>query len=114
LPSCAAHQYGIARAEAAAQAIAPCSCLSAAVAAIGIERIGWRADMLNVWKLGELDFSTIDMRSLTPEEREAVRGEAYRRARAERNKAMRELVGCLRSWWQSRKLERSGLSKATR
>jgi hypothetical protein len=62
--------------------------------------------MLNVSKLGELDLSTIDLRSLTPEEAEAVRREAYRRARAERDTAMRELVGCLRSWWQSRKLRR--------
>jgi hypothetical protein len=62
--------------------------------------------MLNISKHGEIDLSAIDMRTITPEEWEALKWGALkrvvtRRAHAERAKAMRELLTPLRSWWQT-------------
>jgi hypothetical protein len=57
--------------------------------------------MLNVEHLAKIDLSTFDLRTLTPEEWDAVKREATRRAHAERAKLMRGLLKELRSWWQN-------------
>jgi len=59
--------------------------------------------MLNVKHLGRIDLSTIDLRTMTPDEWDAVKREAARRAHAERAKLMRGVVKELRSWWQDHK-----------
>jgi hypothetical protein len=48
--------------------------------------------MLNVKHLGRIDLSTIDLRTMTPDEWDAVKREAARRAHAERAKLMRGVV----------------------
>ena len=62
--------------------------------------------MTDLQTLSECNLSTIDMRTITPEEWEAVKREALRRAHAERAKAMRYLIKRLWSWWQGRKQRR--------
>ena len=57
-------------------------------------------------KLSELDPSAVDMRVITPKEREAVMREATRRANAERAKLVRDLINWLGSWWKCRKPRR--------
>jgi hypothetical protein len=64
--------------------------------------------MLNE-KLSECDLSAIDIRTITPEEWEAVKREVLRRAHAERAKVMRDLIKRLRSWWQGRKHRRDAV-----
>lgn len=59
--------------------------------------------MLHGSNLSGLDLSTIDLRTVTPEEREAVIREVIRRARAERDKMMPDLIRWLRSCWRDRK-----------
>jgi hypothetical protein len=68
--------------------------------------------MLNETHLRKLDLSTIDVRTLTPEEWDAVKREAARRAHAERAKLMRGLVKELRSWWQDHKRRRDPVVRA--
>lgn len=53
--------------------------------------------MLNISKSGEFDPCTIDMRTITPEDWEAVKRAIIRRAHAERIKAMREFLAQFRS-----------------
>jgi hypothetical protein len=62
--------------------------------------------MLDLSRLRELNLSEIDIRSITPEEWEAVQREAVRRAHAERAKLVRDLIKQLRCWWQDRKQRR--------
>jgi hypothetical protein len=57
-------------------------------------------------KLGERDLSTIDLRTISPEEWQDVKREVVRRARAERARVMRELLRRLACWWQRRKQQR--------
>jgi hypothetical protein len=47
-----------------------------------------------------------NLRTITPEEWEAVKREGARRAHAERAKAMRDLIKLLWSWFQGRKERR--------
>jgi hypothetical protein len=54
--------------------------------------------MLNSAKPSQLDLTTIDLSSITPEEREVVMREVLRRAHAERNKVMHDLMTQLWSW----------------
>ena len=56
--------------------------------------------MLNILELGATDLSAIDVRTLTPEEWQALKQEVNRRAHAERVQVMRGLVTWLRSRWQ--------------
>jgi hypothetical protein len=65
-----------------------------------------KAPGLDISKLGELDLSAIDMRTITPEEREAVMREAARRAHAERAKLVHDLINWLWSWCKGRKPRR--------
>ena len=53
--------------------------------------------MLNGSNLGELDLSTIDLRAVTHEQREAVMREAIRQAHAGRSRMLSNLIGWLRS-----------------
>lgn len=62
--------------------------------------------MLDIHRLEESDLSTIDIRSLSPEEWHAVKREVVRRAHAERATMVREAIARLRSWWGNRKRQR--------
>jgi hypothetical protein len=66
----------------------------------------WRAVMLNVSNLSKLDLSAIDIRTMTPDEREAVIREVMRRARAARAAVMRDLIK--RLWFLLRNAASSG------
>jgi hypothetical protein len=68
--------------------------------------------MLNATDLSKLDLSTIDIHTMTPEEWDAVKREAARRAHAERVKLMRGLVRGLGSWWQDHKRRRDPVVQA--
>jgi hypothetical protein len=72
----------------------------------------WRAVMLNVSNLSKLDLSAIDIRTMTPAEREAVIREAMRRARAERAAVMRDLIK--RLWLLLGKIAGSGATAWSR
>jgi hypothetical protein len=72
----------------------------------------WREVMLNATDLSKLDLSTIEVRTLTPEEWDAVKREAARRAHIERAKLMRGLVKGFRSWWQDHKRRRDSVVPA--
>jgi hypothetical protein len=54
-------------------------------------------------KPGARDLSSIDLRTVTPEQWEAIRSEIARGARAERAEALRALRWRLWRWWQSRR-----------
>jgi hypothetical protein len=56
--------------------------------------------MLDNQNLGERDLSTIDIRTIGPEEWQAVKREVARRAHAERAQTMRILIGWLPIFWQ--------------
>jgi hypothetical protein len=68
--------------------------------------------MLNVSNLSKLDLSAIDIRTMTPAEREAVIREAMRRAHAERAAMTRDLIK--RLWFLLGKIARSGATAWSR
>jgi hypothetical protein len=72
------------------------------------------AIMPDIIKLRECDLSTIDMRTLGPEEWAAVKREVVRRAYAERTKVLRQLIGWLRSRWSARSTHADGWRRAAR
>ncbi len=59
--------------------------------------------MLDMHRLRESDLSTIDVRSLSPEEWHAVKCEVVRRAHAERATMVREAIARLHAWWRPHK-----------
>jgi hypothetical protein len=70
--------------------------------------------MPDIVKLRECDLSTIDMRTLGPEEWAVVKREVVRRAYAERTKVLRHLIGWLRSRWSARSNYADGPARAVR
>lgn len=70
--------------------------------------------MLDIRRLKESDLSTIDIRTLSPEEWHAVKREVVRRAHAERATMVREAAARLQSWWGNRKQERPAPARAAR
>lgn len=67
--------------------------------------------MLDIHRLKESDLSTIDIRSLSPEEWHAVKREVVRRAHAERATMVRVAIARLRSWWGNRKRQRTAAAR---
>lgn len=59
--------------------------------------------MLDISKHGEIDLSTIDMRTIAHDEWEAVKRAVISRAHAERTEVMREFLALFRSWRQAPK-----------
>lgn len=59
--------------------------------------------MLDMHRLRECDLSTIDVRSLSPEEWDAVKREVVRRAHAERASMLRHVIARLHAWWRPHK-----------
>lgn len=57
--------------------------------------------MPNISEHHELDLSAIDIRTIPPGEWGSLKREVFRRAQAERSKAMREFLALFRSWWRA-------------
>lgn len=57
--------------------------------------------MLDTSEHNEIDLSATDMRTITPEDWQAMKRTAIWRAPPERAKAMRELLRPFRSWWRA-------------
>lgn len=55
--------------------------------------------MPNAAKLSQKDLSTIDLRTVTPEDWEAIKHEVNRRAHAERARVIKAVVAWLCSLW---------------